>query len=60
MVVLPPETPVTTPAEETDAMAVLALLQVDEPVVASDKVVVPPWQTLIVPVIAATDGDPTE
>ena len=56
MVVLPAATPVTTPVDaSTVAVAVLDDVQTP-PAVASDKVVVAPSHTVVVPVIAATEG----
>ena len=52
MVVVPAETPVTTPVLDTFATAVAELLQTPE-AVASLRVVVLPTQTLLVPPIAA-------
>ena len=46
----PAETPVTTPPEDTDAKAVLLLVQVPGPD-TSDKVVVEPTHTKLLPVI---------
>ena len=56
MVVLPAATPVTTPVDAlTVAVAVLDDVQTP-PAVTSDKVVVAPSHTEVVPVIAATVG----
>ena len=52
----PAATPVTTPAVETVAMAVLALTHVP-PVMASESVVLLPAHTLVVPVMVPADGD---
>jgi hypothetical protein len=57
MVVLPAATPVTTPVDaSTVAVAVLDDVQTP-PAVTSDKVVVAPSHTEVVPVIAATVGN---
>jgi hypothetical protein len=57
MVVLPAATPVTTPVDAlTVAVAVLDDVQTP-PAVTSDKVVVAPSHTEVVPVIAATVGN---
>ena len=57
MVVLPAATPVTTPVDAlTVAVAVLDDVQTP-PAVTSDKVVVAPSHTEVVPVIAATAGN---
>ena len=57
MVVLPAATPVTTPVDaSTVAVAVLDDVQTP-PSVTSDKVVVAPSHTEVVPVIAATVGN---
>lgn len=53
---VPAETPVTTPALETVATAVLLDVHVP-PVVAEANCVVKPEQTFVAPVIAATDGN---
>ena len=58
MVVIPVVTPVTMPVLPTVAMAGLALLQVP-PGVALLNVVVAPMHSLVMPVIAATDGEAT-
>ena len=55
MVAVPVATPLTTPDEFTVATAVLLLAQVP-PATASDKVVVDPAQTVVVPVIVLTEG----
>ena len=52
MVVVPAETPVTTPAPETVATEADELLHTP-PAVASASAVVDPAQTVVVPVIAA-------
>ena len=51
MVAEPPDTPVTSPNASTVAMAVLLLDQLP-PLTASASVVIAPWQTVVVPVIA--------
>ena len=57
MVVLPAAKPVTTPVDAlTVAVAVLDDVQTP-PAVTSDKVVVAPSHTEVVPVIAATVGN---
>ena len=55
MVVVSADTPVTNPVLFTEAIAALMLPHVP-PVVASDSWVVPPIQTALVPVMAATVG----
>ena len=55
MVVVPPETPETTPDELTAAMPDAADLQVP-PVVVSVSVEVVPWQIVVVPVITFGNG----
>jgi hypothetical protein len=58
IIVVPADTPYTTPPEETVATDVLLLLQVP-PEVASESVVYPPGaHVLIVPVMGATYEDP--
>ena len=52
---VPPSTPVTTPVALTVAMVVDPELQVP-PAVASDRVVTPPWQRVVAPVIVPAAG----
>jgi hypothetical protein len=56
MLDVPPATPVTTPVVDTTvAIVVVPLVQVP-PLVASVNVVVSPWQTLVVPLMAVGSG----
>ena len=52
---VPPDTPVTTPTALIVATAGVALLHVP-PAVASARVVVEAWHTVVVPVITAGNG----
>jgi hypothetical protein len=51
-----PETPVTMPLDEPTVALPVALLVHVPPASALDSVVVAPWQTVVVPVIAAGNG----